>query len=252
MATPKRHDVTCPVCSHTQREYIEATSTFCHACGHRYSTVAAPPRRKTKSAKTASALHRRRIYCVHCDHPMQIPEASDSWQCPACSEYLDLKDHTINRSVGRSLLTYGSLTFESHGFFSGNRAEAKNIRIAGGSVSGQITAWESLEITRVSKVNGDIKCECFQVAAGAGMESRKSLNCQNAVIEGSVTFREVHVTERLVIKAGGTLRTEILSVPSIEVLPGGRLVAAQACCLSTSQAAKITADPARPAAEVSS
>ena len=230
MATPKRHDVTCPVCSHTQREYVEATSTFCHACGHRYSTVAAPPRRRTKSAKTAANLHRRRINCVHCSHPLQIPEASDSWQCPVCSEYLDLKDHQINTSVGRTLLTYGNLTFENRCSFSGNRAEAKNIRIEGGSVSGQITARELLEITGPSKVNADIHCDRFQVAPGAGMESRRTLKCQHAVIEGSVRFRKVEIAETLVIKPGGQLHTDELTVPSVQVSPGGILTASQAWC----------------------
>lgn len=165
---------------------------------------------------------------MFCDHPMQIPESSDSWQCPACSEYLDLKDHTITGSVGRSLQTYGDLTVESQGFFSGNRAEAQNIRIAGGSASGQLTARESFEITRLSKVNADIKCDRFLVVSGAGMESRKSLRCHHAVIEGSVRFLEVTITGTLEIKAGGQLRTEKLTVPCIQVSPGGKLYATEA------------------------
>jgi len=233
MATPKRHDVTCPVCSHTQREYVEATSTFCHACGHRYRTVAAPPRRKTKSAKAASNLQRRRIHCVHCEHPMQIPTASDSWQCPACSEYLDLKNYQINSSIGRSLLTYGDITVESRGYFSGNRAEARNIRIEGGSISGQITARELLEITRPSKVSADIRCDRFVAAPGASMECRKSLNCQHAVIEGSIRFRKVQVTETLIIKPGGMLHVDELTVPAIQVSPGGKLTATQVWSKST-------------------
>lgn len=170
---------------------------------------------------------------MHCDHPMQIPDASDSWQCPVCSEYLDLKNHTITGSVGRSLLTYGDITIESQGFFSGNRAEGKNIHIAGGSVSGQITARELLEITRLSKVNADLKCEQFQVSPGAGMESRRSLRCKEAVIVGSVRFRGVHISDSLVIKAGGRLRCDELSAPSIVVEIGGTLIANQAVSKTT-------------------
>ncbi len=164
---------------------------------------------------------------MHCDHPMQIPDASDSWQCPVCSEYLDLKTHTISGSVGRSLLTYGDIVVESQGFFSGNRAEGQNIHIAGGSVSGQIKARELLEISRLSKVNADLKSERFHVTPGAGMETRKSLRCKDAVIEGPVRFREVHISGTLIIKAGGKLRTEELFAPAIQVEPGGTLIAAR-------------------------
>ncbi len=228
MATPKRHDVTCPSCSHSQREYVEATSTFCHACGSHYSLKTAAPRRMTKSAKTASKLNRRRIHCMQCSHPIQVPDASDSWQCPVCSEYLDLKDHYITGSIGRSLRTYGDITIESQGFFSGNRADAKNVRIAGGNVSGQVIARERLEITKPSRVNADLKSETFHVLAGASMESRKSLRCQDAVIEGVVRFREVHISGTLVIRPGGKMRTEELHAPAIKVENGGVLIATHA------------------------
>jgi cytoskeletal protein CcmA (bactofilin family) len=228
MATPKRQEVTCPACTHTQREYVEANSTFCHACGFRFPLQAAKPRKARKAAQTSLKLNRRRIHCMHCSHPIQIPEASDSWQCPVCSEYLDLKNHILTGVAGRSLLTYGDISIESKGSFAGNRAEGKNVSIAGGSVSGQITARERLEITRTSRVNADLKCESFHLTAGASMESRKALRCQDAVIEGNARFREVHVTGLLIVKAGAKLRTEELHAQSIQVEKGGSLIATRA------------------------
>lgn len=230
MATPKRHDVTCPVCSHTQREYVEATSTFCHACGHRYSTAEKPARRVTRSARSAAKLQRQRVLCLHCSQPLQIPDASDSWQCPFCSEYLDLKNHIINHSVGRSVLTYGDVVIESKGFFSGNRAEGKDIRIAGGTVSGQLKARELLEISRPSKISAELRSDRFHITAGGKVNSRKSLHCREAVIEGNARFRSVGIIDSLLVKAGGVLHTDELSAGSILVEPGGTLTAKNAAC----------------------
>lgn len=212
-------------------EYVEANSTFCHVCGTRISLQEPTARKRAARTRTVTRRtgpRRKKLACVHCDYPLQIPEASDSWQCPMCSGYLDLKDHELNTSAGRSILTYGDITIKARGRFGGTRIEGKNIFVQGGGAAGQITAREKLVVSRPSKLDGDITAEQVIVEAEGGFENRRTLRCRTAEIRGRVRLREMTVSDSLKIFAGARLQVDLIRSPDIEVEEGGRLIAEQA------------------------
>ncbi|MEM6820502.1 MAG: hypothetical protein AAF558_00990 [Verrucomicrobiota bacterium] len=232
MVRPKRTEVVCPSCGHRQMEYVEANSTFCHACGHRIPLTVKQYRKGSSSAKTSS-VKRQSIRCFHCSHEMQIPTASDSWQCPRCSEYLDFKTHEISVSTGRLLLTYGNITINTRGYLGGSRAEAENITLAGGSASARLVARKELIVNQTCKLSGGFRTRDFVIKPGATAEAQKFVQCRNATIEGIAKFQEMFVSEHLEIVQGGALYVEHLVVSSVTVQQGGQLRASFAHCSET-------------------
>lgn len=228
MAAPKRKQITCPSCQHQQMEYVEANSTFCHVCGTR---IALQEQDKGKTQRTQRTTRHRlppkrnKRLCLHCSYPLHIPEASGSWQCPACSGYLDLKDHEISVSAGRSILTYGNITVTPRGRFGGTRLEGSNFTIEGGSVAGQIIAREQFLVTRPCKIEGDIRADHFWIEREGQIENRKSLRCRTARIDGKIRLHELVASESIKISNGARLQVDRLNCPAVEVEQGGRLVA---------------------------
>ena len=227
MAKPKRVEISCPDCGHTQMEYAEANSTFCHACGHRIVLNDRSTQRKARKAPSRKSVARRTLPCCHCQHPLDIPEESESWQCPVCSGYLDLKDHTITTTVGRSILTYGDILVENRGSFGGNRIEGGTITLAGGLISGQMLARQTFQITRPSRLNAEVSCDTWVMDSGSEVDNRKTVSCQSARISGKAKLRELKVSGTLHILGSGSIDVQQLVATHINVEPGGRLKAAQ-------------------------
>lgn len=191
------------------------------------------PRRASAEATRAKdrrAVERKMIECFHCQHPMHIPSASASWQCPACSTYLDLKNHHIENSVGRSILTYGDITISERGSLSGSRAEGQNIILEGGRLAGQVKARNSLRVTRVSRLEAEVIADQILIEPGAVINCRKSMRCRQMKVEGRVRLRQLQVTGECLVISGGELVVETLISPSLKVEPGAVLVAATARC----------------------
>lgn len=223
MAAPKRREVTCPACGHLQLDYVEASSSFCRACGHRFTTQ---PKIKSGTKRTEQrdkSPLRRRIVCFSCQHSMDVPEASDSWQCSSCSVYLDLKNHHITSTVGRSIQTYGTITLASRGFFSGNQAGGTHIYFEGGGASGRLVALENMEIRKTSRIRADLSCVRLEIWKDAVLESNKSVRCQDMVISGKASFRRVEARGSIHIMPGASLRVQDLTALEIKVEEGGSL-----------------------------
>ncbi|MGF1678310.1 MAG: hypothetical protein ACFCUX_03840 [Candidatus Methylacidiphilales bacterium] len=223
MAAPKRQEVTCPACGHLQLDYVEASSYFCRACGHRFTTQPKVRSGNKRLEKRDKSLLRRKIICFSCQHSMDVPEASDSWQCPSCSVYLDLKNHHICSTVGRSIQTYGTITLAPRGYFSGNQAGATHIYFEGGGASGRVVALENMEIRKTSRVRADLSCVRLEIWQGAVLESNRSVRCQDMVVSGTASFRRVEARGSIHIMPGASLRVQELTALEIKVEAGGNL-----------------------------
>jgi len=228
MTRPKRQAIDCPSCGHQQMEYVEANSTFCHVCGTRIALQDTKKKRVRRKPSRPQPATRRKLACFECDHPLSIPEASDSWQCPVCSTYIDLRSHRITTTMGRSIQTYGDIVISEKGSFGGSLLEGENIRIESGGVSGQMRARDRLIISGKCRVQAELQSAYLILEPSASAKNNRTWRCGEALIQGDLQVGSLVVNGPLRIPAGGSLKVASLQARSIFVEPGGKLQALEA------------------------
>ncbi|MDR1304939.1 MAG: polymer-forming cytoskeletal protein [Verrucomicrobiales bacterium] len=226
MRPPARHGpqkilITCPACRHQQYDYPHANVTYCQQCGERIpiNPVASP--RKTRKAHT---VERRSITCLHCHRELRAHYDAQSWQCPFCSTYLDLRNHQLNQESAAAIRTYGDLEIGAKCLFSGAWAEAENIKIAGRSQC-KLQSRHGLTVSGHAKLYAGAAGDHLHVSAAATLYTAGPLSFKTAEIHGKVEARQLTVSERLQVHAGGHVTAGQLTVGEIIVQPGGKLLA---------------------------
>ena len=218
--SPAREMVTCTACGHEQKDYPNANVTYCQKCGHRIELQV-----KTKiRSKKKSQVERRNIQCMQCHHELIVHAEAMTWQCNACSAFIDLRNHEIDREYSSEILTYGDIAIGPKGVFAGGKAEAENIRIAGRSTS-KLISRGTFVIQGHVKLSAGAEGGHLLVPASTSVYSEGPLVFRTAEIRGPVQTRQVRVTEQLTIHPGGQLQADTLEVAMVTVAPGGKLTA---------------------------
>jgi cytoskeletal protein CcmA (bactofilin family)/ribosomal protein S27E len=218
---PQKILITCPACQHQQYDYPGANATYCQKCGERILIKPAEaPRRKRKT----TAVERRAIVCLHCHNELHVHYEAESWQCTFCSTYLDLRTHRLNRETAAAIRTYGDLEIGPKCLFSGSKAEAENIKIAGRAYC-KLQSRGSVTVGGNAKLYAGAEGEHLHVSDSATLYSEGPLAFKTAEIHGKVETKQFTVSGHLQIHAGGHLSTNRLEAGEVMVKPGGKLLA---------------------------
>ncbi|MDD5260879.1 MAG: hypothetical protein PHD76_03425 [Methylacidiphilales bacterium] len=239
--SPAKELVTCTACGHEQRDYPNANVTYCQKCGHR---IVLQTKTKTRTKKKAP-VEQRQVRCLQCHHELLIHAEAMTWQCNACSAFIDLRNHEIDREFNTAILTYGDIAIGPKGVFAGGKAEAENIRIAGRSTS-RLVSRNILVVQGHAKLGAGAAGGHLLVPASASLYSEGLLAFRSAEIRGHVQAWQVRVTEQLAIYPGGHLTANLLEVNGLVVEPGGKLLTR---CLTLQSETAITDPLAGPAAD---
>lgn len=231
---PKKIEVACPSCGHLQQEYAATAATACRRCGERFP-VAPIAKARPQPAKVRLHVERREIGCRQCGHLMTVPAGAMSWQCPACSTYLDFKDHVIDRESTVAIQTYGSVTVESRGISAGSRIDCQTAEIAG-RVLGRLSSGGAVVLSGDARLQGGATGKTLEVQSGARAEAALDLKFEEATVAGTLKARRLSV-RRLTITAEGSLEAESLELATLTVERGGRLEARTRVRPSVAQAA---------------
>lgn len=218
---PKKEWIVCPVCSHEQKDYVEANATFCHACGHRISLK---EKGRVRRKNTRKKVDKRMVPCMHCGQELEIHTSALSWQCTGCSSYLDLSNHEVNKDSGADIMTYGNITVGKKGFLGGAKAEAETVFMSGKAKCRLICRNALIVRDQVSLLN-ETKGKLMRVVAGSELKATALLEFQDIEIAGTVSAPRLVVRGQLRVEPGGFLKTDSLMFGSIEVEPGGKLFA---------------------------
>lgn len=220
-SSPQKIQVTCSACGHTQQEYAAAVSTSCRACGHRIPIQVDAG--KKPAAKIKLHVKRREISCRHCGHLMVIPTEAQSWQCPACSNYLDFKNHVIDRETSAPILTYGSITIGPRGVFGGSKADCATADIAGRAV-GRVISQSTVTLSGQARLSAGAEGKILEVIPDAKVESSANLDFETIRIQGRLRAKDLRA-ERVEVLSGGQLEADSIRIRTLHVAPGGRLQA---------------------------
>ncbi len=216
---PDRITVICPSCHHEQREYAEANSTFCHACGHRFQLHA---NRRPSYRKPDSRIKRRKFFCPQCEHELFIPEAALSWQCQHCTTYVDLKNYDIEKTMAKSIHTFGDVVIAPKGSFQAAKIVAGNLTIRG-RCSGSLRIHDTLIVDTEVKLTGSITARSLIIEPDASLTTDADITANCWHIEGAVKASRIQATGEMVIADGGSLRTRILEYRSAKIFEGAHV-----------------------------
>ncbi|MDR2463885.1 MAG: hypothetical protein LBD30_08935 [Verrucomicrobiales bacterium] len=218
---PQKILITCPACQHQQYDYPNANAAYCQKCGERIPLKTGGVQRKTRKRQ---AVERRKIVCMHCHNELHAHYEAAAWQCTFCSNYLDLRNHKLDRETGAAICTYGDLEIGPHCLFNGSKAEAENIKISGRSGC-KLQSRGSVTVSGNAKLYAGAEGGHLHVNASATLYSEGPLTFKTAEIHGKVETRQFTATERLQIHADGHLTASRLDAGEIIVHPGGKLLA---------------------------
>lgn len=218
---PERVTVICPSCHHQQREYAEANSTFCHACGHRFQLHS----KRIPSYRTPdNRVRRKKTLCPHCAHDLFIPESALSWQCQHCTQYLDLRDYSIDRAFSKSIHTFGKVDILPKGSFQASKLIASHLTIRG-RCSGSLLVHETLVVDAEVSVTGRVEAQTLIIEPGASLTTSREIKAARWQVEGNVKAQQIESTRELVLTAGATLRCRSLHYTRVKAHEGATLEA---------------------------
>jgi len=222
----ERVTVICPACHHEQREYAEANSTFCHACGHQFQLQ----KKRSQSYRRPDQRVRRKTFnCPHCQQDLFIPESAMSWQCQHCSTYLDLKTYQIDRHHNSPIETFGNVIVGPKGYLNGTKTNCVNLTVKG-KCSSSLTVAQTLTIEGSVKIKGTVRAHSLIIDPSATLEAEQVIASQWH-IEGTVTARHCVASQQMVVVDGGNVKTHLLEYRKLSVHTGARL-SAQSCSLT--------------------
>lgn len=213
---PDRITVICPSCQHEQREYAEANSTFCHACGHRFQLHAS---RRPSYRKPDSRIKRTKFFCPQCEHELFIPESALSWQCQHCATYVDLRNYDIDKAMAKSIHTLGDVVITPKGAFQAAKLIAENLTIRG-RCSGSLKITDTLIIDSEVKLIGPISARSIIIEPGASLTADADIRASRWHIEGEVKASRIVASQELVMSGGSSLRVRILEYSAARFLEG--------------------------------
>jgi cytoskeletal protein CcmA (bactofilin family)/ribosomal protein L37AE/L43A len=215
---PERITVICPACDHEQREYAEANSTFCHACGHRFQLHS---KRLSSYRKPDNRVKRRKFFCPECEHELFIPESAMSWQCQHCTTYVDLKSYTIDKAMAKSIHTFGEVVITPKGSFQAAKLVAENLTIRG-RCAGSLRIQDTLIVDSQVKLSGSVSARSIIVEPGASLATDTDITASRWHVEGEVKAGRIHASQELVLAGAGALRSRILEYSSVKIFEGAR------------------------------
>lgn len=221
--TRQRIDLTCPECGHVQQEPALVVSTQCKACRAHIQvadgkalarpkplTRLAPPRPDPEptaplpptppkpsfkpSPPTPRRIHPllrwilrpkplRQIACFDCGHLFTAAPEAQSSQCPRCSCYISLADHTIDDHWNRSIRTRGNVTILKGASLTATRVECHHL-----TVIGQLDAPASCSGTATfrnhGKITGPLNCHHLRIERRCRVEFMQPVHAHQATIHG--------------------------------------------------------------------
>lgn len=151
-----------------------------------------------------------------------VPPNIPAWQCSACGAKVDLSDHTITKGCSHNIFTYGAILISPSGHFSGSRAEAQWMEIAG-TASGMLVSKSRIVINGHGRLRGNASGKHLEVEPGAILEARQPLEFETALIKGKATVKQLCVTKELRVTSIGELEAGSFQFSSALVEPGGIL-----------------------------
>lgn len=167
------------------------------------------------------------IVCYHCEHAFTIVGAQANTMCPACKEWLDVKDITVNRgNWSQDVVTAGSLVINTMGVVTGGVVVANRVVLKGKVEGGEIYATHQLEVHKNALLNLDhVTARDLVIQKGASFEVDEGLldRFHNIELHGALTGI-IRPTGKLTIHPSGYF-TGSVEAASVDVKPGGILEA---------------------------
>jgi cytoskeletal protein CcmA (bactofilin family) len=113
----------------------------------------------------------RAVLCPHCDSPFEIAARAMSVNCPRCSQRVVAENLRIDAYLGvMRLATVGRVDVTKRGHVS---AKVRvNEMVVAGTVKGEVTAVERMEIQASARVFADLRTPRLQVEPGAVLVGR--------------------------------------------------------------------------------
>lgn len=111
----------------------------------------------------------RQVVCTHCDNPLEVPATAMSVNCRFCNRRVIIEDLRIKayHAVVR-LATAGRVEVLKNVQVV---AEVRvNELVVDGTVKGDVTATDRIEVTRRGTILGDVTCRRLSVEPGARLE----------------------------------------------------------------------------------
>jgi cytoskeletal protein CcmA (bactofilin family) len=111
----------------------------------------------------------REVVCTHCDRPIEIPVSAMSVNCRHCHRRVIIEDLKIKayHAVVR-LATAGKVEVTK------NAQVVARVRVnelvVNGTVKGDVTAMERVQVGKKGRIYGDVACRWLSVQVGACLE----------------------------------------------------------------------------------
>jgi cytoskeletal protein CcmA (bactofilin family) len=130
--------------------------------------------------------------------------------------------HEISGRYPSKILTYNGVVIESQGHFSGPRADAEWIRVAGFS-SGVLNAWKDLEVDGHAQLKNRASAKHLTVHPDCILEAEQLLEFETAEIRGLVRARKMIVAQSCIITSTAEVHVDQLYFGSLQLEEGGIL-----------------------------
>jgi Zn finger protein HypA/HybF involved in hydrogenase expression len=231
---PEKVNIECPRCHSNFSEYPQAISSFCPSCGFYFKREKDEQSVKTlerheRRVATRAKIERKTVTCHHCGHLNHIPTTAMSWQCPSCSNYLDISNHVIEGVKGGKIITYGDLKVMPGGRFTGPLAEVENATIAG-NVLGQMICRHNLTIDGTAVFQQKVAALHLDILAEGKMKVMDTMTFNSGKISGTLIAEKVIFENELVITSTANIQAKTLIFKSMKAEYGAQL---KAKCLSS-------------------
>ena len=163
---PDRKNIVCPHCQGILSVSVQCFSIPCQFCNRHVNVkeLLAPINQNKKTE-----IEKRKVSCIKCNKEISTDKNAQAIVCKYCYYRNDLSDHKVKTVIGTILLTHGSLYLVKKGIIETSTIQVGSAIISG-KVTGNITAFGTVEILKKGAIKGDITCRRLIVNKGGTFE----------------------------------------------------------------------------------
>lgn len=163
------------------------------------------------------------VVCYACGYGFKITGRTPSTHCPKCRTVVDLSDHTIDSTWTGSVRTGGKIMITSKAVIISGELVGADIRLEGEIRGGKLKATRELQLGHGAVFSPScFDSSTIRILPDAVISFRGKMDYPTVIVEGTLSARSLHCSEKVRIEPGGWFKGELLA-EHVEISEGGGL-----------------------------